>query len=1065
MSGSSKIPKSQLTNLNTRYYQTWLDSSVGFKSPTRKAPSDRFHNNGTGLRSSQDKALVAFAQLGCLRLNAKRGIVTLIAQSQQYVLAEATTTLSLISDSHHASEDELWFGNASLPKSQGVSENALDPASYTAFDPNGETYTAPAFVVSDLTQDERFMHREYAGKGISFYAGVPIISSSGFPIGVYTVTDNRPRSGLSAQELQFMQDMASIVSGHLEKIRSESARYRGEQMVLGLGTFIEGKSTIYGETADEMQAPHFVAADSVSSHTSGGENMHQHFKGMTITNADPGALRRAWTSQDSEQIVGAYNPTDDFADVKNFPIPRSPSTLAEQQNSSGDVIHDRSGQSGSSQPGSSNEILAPMQSKDLRQIFWRAANIMRECTTADGVVFYDATKTNNAKGRGKSNSDYLDVLSAQLSEGSTPGSSDDLQSRREGASSRSGSASSDSTKQASGPASQSHDAKNKECQKLGFSLNISANSTASEMSFASLAISEHTLRRFIRRYPRGKMFYYTEDGEVSTSDGDRRDARGRENHPTQDLGSAHPMIGKKTSGRVLAEELLKVVPGARNVIFLPLWDFNKQKWAAGTFVWSRRPGQLLHAQDDLSYLKAFGNSIMSEVARLDAVIAAKAKTSFIANISHELRSPLHGILGSIEFLQDTAVDAFQSSLITSIETCGKTLLDTLNNVLEYAETNHLATRVFRRGLRPTQSEAKDGNSDLRSSSTNTLETDFDLATVVEEVVEAVYAGQTFRPTGILHDVDDPQSPVAEVTLPTQHESAGKRRMQRESIKFFGSVRLTLDIEHLADWRVHSQPGAIRRLAMNVLGNALKYTEKGTIQVSLNSRRRRSDASSGLAFCLSVVDTGKGMSVDFAKNHAFAPFTQEDSFASGAGLGLSIVRQIVNSLGGQIDLQTEHGTGTEIKIWITLPRALSPLVPDMSGGVLPAVMKETPGRKLCILDSSLAKEDPSIDAPEQEITNPVEKSIQTLAQDWFKMDVLASSHMDGIVADFFVYAEPPPIKDLLERHGHPATGEEVPFIIVTTNAHEIASLRASGINHLAELGRILEVISQPYVSPS
>jgi signal transduction histidine kinase len=287
---------------------------------------------------------------------------------------------------------------------------------------------------------------------------------------------------------------------------------------------------------------------------------------------------------------------------------------------------------------------------------------------------------------------------------------------------------------------------------------------------------------------------------------------------------------------------------------------------------------------------------MSEVARLDAITADKAKTSFIANISHELRSPLHGILGSIEFLQDTAVDAFQSSLVTSIETCSKTLLDTLNNLLIYAKINHLSRWV---SGRLGQFEAK--TSDSRNSSSNDLETDFDLATVVEEVVEAVYVGQTFQPRGILHDLDDTRSPFVEATTPAEYTNAAKRSTQDQPAKPSGPVSLTLDIEHLSDWRVHSQPGAIRRLTMNILGNALKYTEKSKIQVSLRSRQQRSDESSSLAFCLSVKDTGKGMSAHFAKNHAFTPFIQEDSFASGTGLGLSIVQQIVNSLDGAIEL--------------------------------------------------------------------------------------------------------------------------------------------------------------------
>ena len=81
--------------------------------------------------------------------------------------------------------------------------------------------------------------------------------------------------------------------------------------------------------------------------------------------------------------------------------------------------------------------------------------------------------------------------------------------------------------------------------------------------------------------------------------------------------------------------------------------------------------------------------------------------------------------------------------------------------------------------------------------------------------------------------------------------------------------------------------------MNLLGNALKYTEKGTIQVSLTSGQHPPNESSSLDVYLSVTNTGKGMSAKFVRNHAFTPLIQEDSFASGTGLGLSIVQQIVN----------------------------------------------------------------------------------------------------------------------------------------------------------------------------
>ena len=1051
-----------LMNCGTRYYQTWLDSSVGFKAQSIAAPSDRFHSDGTGLRSAKDKALIAFAQLACLRLNVRRGIVTLIARTQQYILAEATRTLSLLADSQHASHDQLWFGNASLPRSQGVSEHALDPAPYTALGPDGGSYTAPAFVVNDLAQDERFMHRDYAGKGVSFYAGVPITTSSGFAIGVYNVSDNRPRHGLSMEELQFMQDMASTVGSHLDKIRNESARHRGEQMVLGLGSFIEGKSTTFREPMDDVQSNYPVAADTLSSRTSDTDGLFEQFKGMAITNADPGALRRAWTSDNADKLATSYRHPDSSSKAKSSSNKdREAAAVDLEMEARGDTEEQLSGQVGLG-PHSSEDPVPSMRSDTKRQIFYRAANIMRECTAADGVIFYDAMNASNARGHSKSASDHLKTSPVRQSEGSTSYSSDDVQYGEGQHSIFDRSASSDSEKQDSGTPLQKHNPTNKYCQQLGLSLDMSVESPSSEMSAASLTISEHTLRRFVRRYPRGKMFYYTEDGKASASENDRKQAKNTTGRPNQGSKPTHRVFKPRTTGRLLAEELLKVVPGARNVLFLPLWDFGKQRWGAGTFVWSRRAEKLLHGQDDLTYIKAFGNSIMSEVARLDAVTAGQAKTSFIANISHELRSPLHGILGSIEFLQDTAVDAFQSSLITSIETCGKTLLDTVNHVLDYAKINQLSRGAFGKSSKSVRNRAKNTGSDLHSSSTNSLELDFDLATVVEEVVEAVYAGQTFKPTGVLQDIDELSGPVAEPTPLRDSAAVAKKNIQRGSMKFLGAVRLSLDIERIADWRVYSQPGAIRRLVMNILGNALKYTEKGTIQVTLRARQQDSNPSSSLAFCLSFADTGRGMSADFAKNHAFTPFTQEDSFSSGTGLGLSIVRQIVDSLEGKLDLQSEQDIGTEVKIWLTLPRARSQESPDVSQVILQTTMKETPGLKMCILDSKFTEQDPLDVAPEQEITNRVEASIQTLAREWFGMSIMKSSSMSGVVADFFLYAEPPPIEYLLEHHGQSATDAEIPFIIMATNALETASLRSNGINQLTELGRILEVISQPYV---
>lgn len=80
--------------------------------------------------------------------------------------------------------------------------------------------------------------------------------------------------------------------------------------------------------------------------------------------------------------------------------------------------------------------------------------------------------------------------------------------------------------------------------------------------------------------------------------------------------------------------------------------------------------------------------------------------------------------------------------------------------------------------------------------------------------------------------------------------------------------------------------------MNIFGNAQKYTESGYIIVQLKVKeiRPQADQSGKTAGCISlhIRDTGKGMSSDYMQRKLYRPFAQEDSFAPGVGLGLSIV---------------------------------------------------------------------------------------------------------------------------------------------------------------------------------
>lgn len=102
--------------------------------------------------------------------------------------------------------------------------------------------------------------------------------------------------------------------------------------------------------------------------------------------------------------------------------------------------------------------------------------------------------------------------------------------------------------------------------------------------------------------------------------------------------------------------------------------------------------------------------------------------------------------------------------------------------------------------------------------------------------------------------------------------------------------------------------------MNLLGNALKYTPAGFVEISLASMTSLSDPDQLIAH-LSVTDSGRGMSPEFLRHKLFSPFSQEDHLSEGVGLGLCIVQQLVKSLQGTIDVRSEPGGGTQVDIYI------------------------------------------------------------------------------------------------------------------------------------------------------
>ncbi|KAK4553157.1 hypothetical protein LTR86_009687 [Recurvomyces mirabilis] len=854
------------------------------------ANGDKSRRDGV-LQSGEDRALTAFAQLGALRLGARRCAISFFDQNTQYVLAEATKTLSLQTDEPDVPEDGLLWGVAEFPLNAGLCQYTIRlPLEYVQSD-DGHMTEVAINCFPDMSADPRFQDLPFVcgAPYTRFYAAVPIRSPTGLALGSYCVMGDEPKAGLTHSEIAFLKDMATTVMVHLEMVRAREEIRRNALVIHGLGSFVEGESSIWGGRR--------VADESLDHGYTGSKWYEQQYAMQRPGLSRPGHVPKRVSSKDSsatQDVIEQY--------PKNTTPDRSPTRPS--------AVHTISVADPSIELSQTTNRQHQLQSLDIRHTFARAASIIRECTDVDGVVLYDASiGTFGGMVDLESETDStlsLDSKSTVDERSGSENGSDDINRPRS--------------------KRQSHEEEDysKRCRILGFATPRMSDLHKDEPPEHLTKMTEKLLRRLLKRYPFGRVFNFDEMAS-----------------PTIDAQEDSPMYRTQSRGgqgqkhkrlrRDDVKAIRAILPDVRSMMLVPFYDINRKSNYAGGIVWSKDPQRVFSQEQALTYLAAFADSVMAEVARIEAKIAERTKSDFISSISHELRSPLHGILGGVECLQDTNDPSMRAELLYTVETCGKTLLDTIDHLLDFTKINNFSKAPDGKLLSSTGElstlslDAKSGGAGdvlrrapIRRSSVG-LETDVDLATLTEEVVHTVRAGNAYvRATASTEGSSG--TSTSETPRPPVRSRPGAVTALSNSSALTTAVEVIVDIDKSAssNWLYRTQPGAWRRIVMNLFGNAMKYTAKGHVRVSLRTSPSVEDELGEVV--LTVSDTGCGMSREFQETKLFTPFAQEDYLAPGTGLGLSIIKQVVTEMGGKIVVRSEQGQGTVVEVRLTLERS-------------------------------------------------------------------------------------------------------------------------------------------------
>jgi len=347
--------------------------------------------------------------------------------------------------------------------------------------------------------------------------------------------------------------------------------------------------------------------------------------------------------------------------------------------------------------------------------------------------------------------------------------------------------------------------------------------------------------------------------------------------------------------------------------------------------------------------------------------ANEAKTRFLFNMSHDIRTPMNAIVGFSGLLEKSIHDEKKSlDYIKKIRVSSDILLTIINQVLEMARI-------------------ESGKITLNPESVN-----------IREMVEA---------------------------MNTVFESS----LTKKSLEYQCSLNVVHD-------QILCDKTKMEEIILNVVSNSIKYTNPhGKITVSIDELDSEDEKNAN--YKVVVEDNGIGMSQDYLP-HIFEEFSREhtstETRVAGTGLGLPIVKSLVDRMGGTIEVESEEGKGTRFIMKFSFPVSLENQVREKEKQNIPDITEKLEGKRILLAeDNELNAEIAETVLVEAGIeVKRVEDGLQCIE----KLKKMPENYYDVILMDVQMpnmdgYTATQRIRDLDDSRA------EIPIIAMTANAYD------------------------------